>query len=67
MHINDLVWRKDQLAWFKIADGLPRFDTNSSAVATKAHGKTRNTDLLLVGNPAHREADVKTAIAPTSA
>jgi hypothetical protein len=40
VHIDDHVWTKDQVAWFKIADGLPRFDTNSSAVATKAHTKS---------------------------
>ena len=40
VHIDDHVWTKDQLAWFKIDDGLPRFDTNSSAVATKAHIKS---------------------------
>ena len=34
--IDDHVWTKDQLAWFRIEDGLPKFKTNSSAVKTKA-------------------------------
>jgi hypothetical protein len=40
VHIDDHVWTKDQLSWFKISDGLPRFDSNSSAVPTRAHVKS---------------------------
>jgi hypothetical protein len=36
VHIDDHVWTKDQLAWFRVDDGLPRFTTNSSRVPTKA-------------------------------
>jgi hypothetical protein len=36
VRIDDHVWTKDQIPWFQIADNLPRFRTNSSAVATKA-------------------------------
>lgn len=35
--IDDHVWTKDQIPWFQIADKLPRFHTNSAAVATRAH------------------------------
>jgi len=34
--IEDHVWTKDQLSWFKVDDGLPRFQKNSSRVPTKA-------------------------------
>jgi hypothetical protein len=34
--IDDHVWTRQQVSWFKVADDLPRFDTSSSAVATKA-------------------------------
>jgi hypothetical protein len=34
--IDDHVWTKDQISWFSIDDGLPRFRTNSSKVPTKA-------------------------------
>jgi hypothetical protein len=34
--IDDHVWTKDQLSWFRIDDALPRFDSNSSQVPTKA-------------------------------
>jgi hypothetical protein len=30
------VWTKDQISWFSIDDGLPRFRTHSSKVPTKA-------------------------------
>src|SRR5262245_10486258 len=36
VHIDDHVWTKDQVSWFRIDDGLPRFRTNSSAVKTRA-------------------------------
>jgi hypothetical protein len=36
VHIDDHVWTKDRIPWFDVADGLPRFATNSSAVATQA-------------------------------
>ena len=36
VRIDDHVWTKDQISWFQIADSLPRFRTNSSAVATRA-------------------------------
>jgi hypothetical protein len=35
--IDDHVWTKDRIPWFDVSDGLPRFETNSSAVQTKAH------------------------------
>jgi hypothetical protein len=35
-HIDDHVWTKDRVPWFDTTDKLPRFDTNSSAVKTKA-------------------------------
>lgn len=34
--IDDHVWTKDQLSWFRIDDGLPKFRTHSSAVKTLA-------------------------------
>jgi hypothetical protein len=34
--IEDHVWTKDQLPWFRIDDGLPRFAANSSRVPTQA-------------------------------
>jgi hypothetical protein len=36
VHIDDHVWTKDQVSWFRIDDGLPRFATHSSRVPTKA-------------------------------
>ncbi len=33
---NDHCWTQDQLPWFEINDELPRFEQNSSAVASKA-------------------------------
>jgi len=36
VHIDDHVWTKDRIPWFDVADNLPRFRTNSSAVDTKA-------------------------------
>ena len=36
VHIDDHVWTKDQISWFRIDDGLPRFRTSSSRVPTKA-------------------------------
>ena len=36
VRIDDHVWTKDQVSWFRIDDGLPRFVTNSSRVPTKA-------------------------------
>jgi hypothetical protein len=35
--IDDHVWTKDRIPWFDVNDGLPRFETNSSSVRTKAH------------------------------
>ena len=34
--IDDHVWTKDRVPWFDVNDGLPRFETSSSAVKTKA-------------------------------
>jgi hypothetical protein len=36
VRIDDHVWTKDRIPWFDVADNLPRFATNSSAVKTKA-------------------------------
>ena len=36
VHIDDHVWTKDQISWFRIDDALPRFRTSSSRVPTKA-------------------------------
>jgi hypothetical protein len=36
VHIDDHVWTKDRVPWFDTTDKLPRFNTNSSAVKTKA-------------------------------
>jgi len=36
VRIDDHVWTKDQVSWFRVEDGLPRFSTNSSRVPTKA-------------------------------
>ena len=36
VHIDDHVWTRDQISWFRIDDGLPRFSTNSSKVPTRA-------------------------------
>ena len=33
---DDHVWTKDQIAWFEVSDDLPRFQTSSDAVDTKA-------------------------------
>ena len=33
---DDHVWTEDRIAWFDVADELPRFARSSSAVATKA-------------------------------
>jgi len=33
---DDHVWTQDQIAWFEIADPLPRFRQHSSAVPTRA-------------------------------
>lgn len=38
VRIDDHVWTEDSIAWFKVADELPRFARSSSAVATKARG-----------------------------
>ena len=35
-HVDDHVWTKDRIPWFDVADGLPRFETHSSAVKTRA-------------------------------
>jgi hypothetical protein len=37
VRIDDHVWTKDRIPWFDVADDLPRFHTNSSAVKTRAH------------------------------
>ena len=29
VHIDDHVWTKDQISWFRIDDGLPRFKTTA--------------------------------------
>ena len=36
VQIDDHVWTKDQISWFRIDDCLPRFRTSSSRVPTKA-------------------------------
>jgi hypothetical protein len=36
VRIDDHVWTKDQVSWFRVEDGLPRFSTSSSRVPTKA-------------------------------
>ncbi len=36
VHIDDHVWTKDQISWFRIDDDLPRFKTSSSRVPTRA-------------------------------
>jgi len=36
VRIDDHVWTKDRIPWFDVADSLPRFQTSSSAVDTKA-------------------------------
>jgi hypothetical protein len=36
VRIDDHVWTKDQVSWFTVEDGLPRFSTSSSRVPTKA-------------------------------
>jgi len=36
VRIDDHVWTKDRIPWFDVADSLPRFQTSSSAVETKA-------------------------------
>ena len=36
VRIEDHVWTKDQISWFRIDDGLPRFKMNSSRVPTRA-------------------------------
>lgn len=36
VHIDDHVWTREQIAWFRIADDLPRFEKSSDAVPTKA-------------------------------
>jgi len=36
VHIDDHVWTKDQVSWFRIDDDLPRFSTHSSRVPTRA-------------------------------
>lgn len=33
---DDHVWTEDQISWFSIEDGLPRFSRSSNAVASKA-------------------------------
>lgn len=36
VRMDDHVWTKDQISWFRIDDALPRFRTSSSRVPTKA-------------------------------
>jgi hypothetical protein len=38
VRIDDHVWTEDSIAWFEIADELPRFKRSSSAVPTRAEG-----------------------------
>ncbi len=36
VRIDDHVWTRDRVSWFEIKDDLPRVDTSSTAVPTKA-------------------------------
>ena len=36
VRVDDHVWTEDAIAWFEVADELPRFERSSSAVPTKA-------------------------------
>ena len=36
VRIDDHVWTREQIAWFRIEDGLPRFAASSTAAATQA-------------------------------
>src|SRR5215470_1470722 len=36
VHVDDHVWTQEQIAWFDIADKLPRFRASSSVVPTRA-------------------------------
>ncbi len=36
VHMDDHVWTRHQLPWFRIDDQLPRFPASSAAVPTKA-------------------------------
>lgn len=38
VRVDDHVWTEESIAWFEIADQLPRFKRSSSAVATRARG-----------------------------
>lgn len=38
--IDDHVWTRQQLPWFRIDDTLPRFPTSSTAVPTRASGSS---------------------------
>ena len=33
--VDDHVWTREQIPWFQVADGLPRFEENSSAAEWK--------------------------------
>lgn len=37
--IDDQVWTRDQLPWFRLEGKLPRFETSSTAVPTKARDR----------------------------
>jgi hypothetical protein len=36
VHIDDHVWTRHELPWFRINDPLPRFPASSTAVPTRA-------------------------------
>ncbi len=44
VRMDDHVWTKEQILWFKVDDRLPRFTTSSTAVSTKAAGPSVQQD-----------------------
>ena len=40
VRIDDHVWTRHQLPWLRLDDGLPHFETASSAVPTRARDET---------------------------
>jgi ribosomal protein S18 acetylase RimI-like enzyme len=46
VRIDDHVWTQEQIPWFRIADGLPRFAMNSSAVLQLRDA--RSTDVAAI-------------------
>jgi N-acetylglutamate synthase-like GNAT family acetyltransferase len=48
VRIDDHVWTKEQIPWFPISDGLPRFPMNSSAVLQLR--EARPTDVAAVAD-----------------